>query len=85
MFDNYDIQQVINLAKARGRDMVDPDYVARRNAVDFGLPLVTNPLLAELWVRAYAYKLHKGELEGYVEGRVPTEVKPWSEFIGSHA
>jgi len=27
---------VINLAAARGRDQLDEDYVARRNAVDFG-------------------------------------------------
>lgn len=82
MFENHDIQQVINLNSSRGRDTLDPDYVARRNAVDFGLPLIVNPLLAELWVKAYAFKLNKGELEGYVEGRVPSEVKPWSHWIG---
>lgn len=30
VFEKYDIQSVINLAKARGRDTVDEDYVARR-------------------------------------------------------
>jgi carbamoyl-phosphate synthase large subunit len=30
VFDEYDIQCVINLAKARGKDFTDEDYVARR-------------------------------------------------------
>ena len=30
VFDEYEIECVINLAKARGRDLVDEDYVARR-------------------------------------------------------
>ena len=31
VFDEYDIECVINLAKARGKDAVDEDYVARRS------------------------------------------------------
>lgn len=30
VFDEYDIECVINLAKSRGKDAVDEDYVARR-------------------------------------------------------
>ena len=30
VFDEYEIECVINLAKARGRDATDEDYVARR-------------------------------------------------------
>ena len=30
VFDEYDIECVINLAKARGKDLTDEDYVARR-------------------------------------------------------
>ena len=30
VFDEYDIECVINLAKTRGKDAVDEDYVARR-------------------------------------------------------
>ena len=40
VFEDNDIQCVVNLAKLRGRDTLDEDYVARRNAVDFGLPLI---------------------------------------------
>lgn len=88
VFDEYEIQSVINLAKARGKDTVDEDYVARRNAVDFGVPLINNPLLADLYVQALARKIKKGEVgkaNNYVEGRIPSEVKPWSHWIGSHA
>ena len=35
VFDEYDIECVINLAKARGKDMTDEDYVARRYVVCF--------------------------------------------------
>ncbi|SCV68592.1 BQ2448_713 [Microbotryum intermedium] len=82
VFEQYDIQCVVNLASSRGKNTVDEDYVARRNAVDFGIPCLNNPLLAQLFVEAYGKKLRKGELKGYVEGRVPNEVKPWSHFIG---
>lgn len=79
VFENHDIQIVINLARGRAPSTVDEDYVARRNAVDFGINLINNPLLAELYVKALGRKLKKGELSGYVEGRIPSEVKPWSE------
>ncbi|GAA5932565.1 hypothetical protein JCM3775_005962 [Rhodotorula graminis] len=87
VFEEYDIQSVINLAKARGRDTVDEDYVARRNAVDFGIPLINNPTLAQLYVSALARKMAKGEVgkaSNYVEGRIPSEVKAWSEWVGGH-
>ncbi|GAA6014872.1 hypothetical protein JCM11491_002144 [Sporobolomyces phaffii] len=88
VFDEYDIQSVINLAAARGRDQVDEDYVARRNAVDFGIPLINVGALATLYVEALARKMHRGEVgkvDNYVESRIPSEVKAWSEWIGSHA
>ncbi|GAA5995115.1 carbamoyl-phosphate synthase (glutamine-hydrolyzing) CPA2 [Rhodotorula paludigena] len=88
VFDEYEIQSVINLASSRGKDLLDEDYVARRNAVDFGIPLINEPLLADLYVKALARKMKKGEVgaaNNYVEGRVPSEVRPWSEWIGSHA
>jgi len=40
VFEHHEIQMVINLAKSRGRDILDEDYVARRNAVDFGILLL---------------------------------------------
>ncbi|KAI9441667.1 carbamoyl-phosphate synthase [Lactarius indigo] len=82
VFDEFDIQCVINLARNRGKSVTDEDYVARRNAVDFGLPLLNNPRTAQLFVDSLAKKLPQGGLRKYSEGRIPSEVKSWREFIG---
>ena len=102
VFDEHDIQCVINLAQGRGKSVTDEDYVARRcvshhalflcilrlitgkysNAVDFGLPLLNNPRTAQLFVDSLAKKMPQGGLRKYVEGRIPSEVKSWREFIG---
>jgi carbamoyl-phosphate synthase large subunit len=104
VFDEYDIQCVINLARGRGTSKTDEDYVARRcvslsqavlrlrifklitcelrNAVDFGLPLLNNARTAQLFVDSLAKKMPQGGLRKYTEGRIPSEVKSWREFIG---
>jgi carbamoyl-phosphate synthase large subunit len=43
VFEKYDIRGVFNLAKYRASSLVDEDYVMRRNAVDFGVPLFMEP------------------------------------------
>lgn len=43
VFQKYDIRGVFNIAKSRGKTLVDKDYVMRRNAVDFGVPLFMEP------------------------------------------
>ncbi|KAK0737597.1 hypothetical protein B0T21DRAFT_365637 [Apiosordaria backusii] len=43
VFKKYDIRGVFNLAQARGKTVMDVDYVMRRNAVDFGVPLFMEP------------------------------------------
>ncbi len=43
VFQKYDIRGVFNLALARGKTIHDVDYVMRRNAVDFGVPLFMEP------------------------------------------
>lgn len=43
VFAKYDIRGVFNLARARGKTVQDVDYVMRRNAVDFGVPLFMEP------------------------------------------
>ncbi|TEB38419.1 carbamoyl-phosphate synthase subunit arginine-specific large [Coprinellus micaceus] len=85
VFDEYEIQSVINLAKSRADTFTDEDYVARRNAVDFGVPLLNEARTAELWVEALARKIPSGGLKGYTEGRIPPEVRSWSEFVGYRA
>ncbi|EIW80636.1 carbamoyl-phosphate synthase [Coniophora puteana RWD-64-598 SS2] len=84
VFDEYEIGAVVNLARERGASVTDEDYVARRNAVDFGLPLLNNPKTAELFVEALKRKMPQGALRGYTEGRIPSEVRSWAEFVGAH-
>lgn len=43
VFEKYDIRGVFNLAKVRASSLIDEDYVMRRNAVDFGVPLFMEP------------------------------------------
>ena len=43
VFKKYDIRGVFNLAAQRANSMQDKDYVMRRNAVDFGVPLFMEP------------------------------------------
>ncbi|KAL6298271.1 carbamoyl-phosphate synthase [Sparassis latifolia] len=85
VFDEYDIECVINLAKARGTGATDEDYVARRNAVDFGLPLLNNARCAQLFVESLAKKIPQGGLRRYTEGKIPSEVRSWREFVGRRA
>ena len=42
-FKKHDIRGVFNLAAARAKTIQDVDYVMRRNAVDFGVPLFMEP------------------------------------------
>lgn len=85
VFDEYDIQCVINLAKSRATSATDEDYVARRNAVDFGLPLINNARCAKLFVESLGKKIPQGGLRRYREGRIPSEVRSWREFVGKRA
>jgi carbamoyl-phosphate synthase large subunit len=102
VFDEYEIQCVINIAKSKGVDFTDEDYVARRsvmidaaflgshtsvfrNAVDFGLPLLNNARTAQLFVESLAAKIPVGGLRSYSEGRIPSEVRSWREFVGKRA
>lgn len=75
VFQKYDIRGVFNLAKLRASSLVDEDYVMRRNAVDFGVPLFMEPRTAVLFAQCMAAKLPKKE-------GIPSEVRSWSDFVG---
>ncbi|RMY43739.1 hypothetical protein D0864_15769, partial [Hortaea werneckii] len=68
VFEKYDIRGVFNLAKRRASSLVDEDYVMRRNAVDFGVPLFMEPRTAVLFAQCMSEKLPKKE-------GVPDEVR----------
>ncbi|KAL8842393.1 MAG: hypothetical protein Q9170_000521 [Blastenia crenularia] len=69
-FQQYDIRGVFNLASQRGKTLLDEDYVMRRNAVDFGVPLFMEPKTAVLFARCMSVKLPRPE-------GIPSEVKSW--------
>ncbi|KAL2258446.1 hypothetical protein VTK26DRAFT_8237 [Humicola hyalothermophila] len=75
VFEKHDIRGVFNLARARGKTIMDVDYVMRRNAVDFGVPLFMEPQTAMLFAQCMSEKLPRPE-------GIPSEVRRWSEFIG---
>uniref|UniRef100_A0A8H7NCU6 Carbamoyl phosphate synthase arginine-specific large chain, mitochondrial n=1 Tax=Bionectria ochroleuca TaxID=29856 RepID=A0A8H7NCU6_BIOOC len=75
VFEKYDIRGCFNLAKARGKTTLDVDYVMRRNAVDFGVPLFMEPQTAILFAQCMSEKLPRKE-------GIPSEVRRWSDFIG---
>ncbi|KAK3311261.1 uncharacterized protein B0T15DRAFT_482330 [Chaetomium strumarium] len=75
VFKKYDIRGVFNLAQARGKTVMDVDYVMRRNAVDFGVPLFMEPQTAMLFAQCMSEKLPR-------PGGIPSEVRRWSDFIG---
>ncbi|CAI6098187.1 unnamed protein product [Clonostachys chloroleuca] len=75
VFEKYDIRGCFNLAQARGKTTLDVDYVMRRNAVDFGVPLFMEPQTAILFAQCMSEKLPRKE-------GIPSEVRRWSDFIG---
>ncbi|MCJ1414297.1 carbamoyl-phosphate synthase (glutamine-hydrolyzing) cpa2 [Xylographa parallela] len=77
VFLKYDIHGVFNLASQRAKTLLDKDYVMRRNAVDFGVPLFMEPKTALLFARCMSERLPRKE-------GIPAEVRRWSDFIGGH-
>lgn len=50
------IDLVINIPKNYQEEELTNDYIIRRNAVDFGVPLITNLQLANRFIESLAYK-----------------------------
>ncbi|GMM29205.1 carbamoyl-phosphate synthase (glutamine-hydrolyzing) [Martiniozyma asiatica (nom. inval.)] len=80
VFQKYDIKCVFNLAKARAESLEDEDYVMRRNAIDFAIPLFNEPKTSMLFAQCLKEKL-PAKLANAGKS-IPGEVKRWSEFIG---
>lgn len=79
LFANRKIKGVFNLAAARAESQTDRDYIMRRNAIDFGLPLFNEPNTALLFAQAVATKLPEKEA---LKGGIPPEIRRWSEYLG---
>lgn len=60
VFQKHNIQGVFNLAKERAKSLLDQDYVMRRNAVDFGVPLFMEPKVSFSFLRILLYPAFTG-------------------------
>ena len=84
IFQANKIGAVFNLARARAEDLLDEDYVMRRNAIDFAIPLFNEPNTSQLFASCLKAKIgDKVKFDTVPESVVvPKEVQRWSEFIG---
>ncbi|QLL31500.1 hypothetical protein HG536_0B03630 [Torulaspora globosa] len=83
LFQKYDIKLVINLASKRADNTDDDDYVMRRNAIDFAIPLFNEPQTCKLFAKALKAKI--AEKVRVLESNdvvVPNEVRSWEDFVG---
>jgi carbamoyl-phosphate synthase large subunit len=95
VFEKYDIKGVFNIAKSRAKTLLDEDYVMRRNAVDFGVPLFMEPKVrpyfscearTEADMRPQTALLFAQCMNAKLprtEGVIPPEVRSWSQFAGT--
>lgn len=82
LFQAKDISAVFNLASRRAETLDDVDYVMRRNAIDFALPLFNEPQTAIMFAKALSIKL--AEKIRVLESKdviIPHEVRTWSEYL----
>ena len=63
------IDMVVNIPKNLSKDELNNDYLIRRGAIDFNIPLLTNARLASAFITAFC-KLDKEDLK----------IKSWNEY-----
>ncbi|CAG8496260.1 3840_t:CDS:2, partial [Acaulospora colombiana] len=71
LFQNNKIDFVFNLASLRASTVADENYIARRSAVDFGIPLINDSKCARLFVESVKRK--RQELGSLSNGEYPGE------------
>ena len=77
----FNYSGVFNLANARGTSLTDPDYIMRRNGMDFGIATFVEPKTALLFAQCMSEKIPQLRKSN---GEIPPEVRRWSEFVGGH-
>lgn len=84
IFQDKKIGAVFNLARARAENLLDEDYVMRRNAIDFGIALFNEPNTSQLFAQCLKEKIGtKAAFDAVPQSvEVPHEVQRWSEFLG---
>jgi carbamoyl-phosphate synthase large subunit len=69
-----EIDMIINIPKNNRETELKNDYIIRRMAVDFDIPLFTNIKVAREFIDALAYNREKGG------GAAAMEIKAWEEY-----
>ncbi|MDR3334513.1 MAG: hypothetical protein LBT13_06465 [Treponema sp.] len=64
-----DIDMIINIPKNNGETELKNDYIIRRMAIDFDIPLFTNIKVARQFIDALVYHRQKG-----------LEIRAWEEY-----
>lgn len=84
IFQEKSIGAVFNLARSRAENLLDEDYVMRRNAIDFGIALFNEKNTAQLFAQCLREKIGtKIDFASVpLKVEVPHEVRRWSEFLG---
>ncbi|KAL3230221.1 Carbamoyl-phosphate synthase arginine-specific large chain [Nakaseomyces bracarensis] len=83
LFQKYNIKAVFNLASKRAENTQDEDYIMRRNAIDFAIPLFNEQNTALLFAKALSAKIEeKVKTLSSTELCIPSEVRSWDEFVG---
>jgi carbamoyl-phosphate synthase large subunit len=71
---NREIDLIINIPKNNGERELKNDFIIRRMAVDFDIPLLTNIKCAKEFVDALGYYRNNQA------GNYPLEIKSWEEY-----
>jgi len=66
---NKTVDLVINIPKNLSREELHNDYLIRRTAIDFNIPLITNARLAS----AFVYAISRYNLDSL-------KIKSWNEY-----
>lgn len=83
LFQKYDIKTVFNLASKRAENVDDLDYLMRRNAIDFAIPLFNEPKTSILFSKALSVHIkEKLMLLNSEDVIIPNEVHTWEEYVG---
>lgn len=85
LFFGNNVKTTFNLTKTAATSTDDKNYIMRRNAIDFGIPLFNEPNNARLFTEALELKIHDKlkflkSLETTSE-IIPENVKSWDEFV----
>jgi carbamoyl-phosphate synthase large subunit len=69
-----EVDMIINIPKNNRETELKNDYIIRRMAVDFDIPLFTNIKVARQFIDALAYERDRGG------GAAGLEIKAWEEY-----